>query len=94
MRLKDSEKKAIVDAIKVEDPEASIYLFGSRADDDQLGGDIDILVISSSIDFDGKLCIKKKIFESVEEQKIDLVIIDDPNDPFAKMALEKGIRLS
>lgn len=69
MRLKNFEKDAIINAIKKEDSEAAIYLFGSRVDDEQLGGNIDILVLSSVIKFDGKLRIKKQIFETLEEQK-------------------------
>ena len=94
MRLNAFEQKTIVNAVKDEDNEAEIYLFGSRVDDKELGGDIDILVLSSIIDFDGKLRIKTKIFNSLEEQKIDLIIVDNPSEPFAQIALEKGIKLS
>ncbi|MGD9731202.1 MAG: nucleotidyltransferase domain-containing protein [Desulfamplus sp.] len=94
MRLNAFEQKTIVNAVKDEDNEAEIYLFGSRVDDKGLGGDIDILVLSSIIDFDGKLRIKTKIFNSLEEQKIDLIIVDNPSEPFAQIALEKGIKLS
>ncbi len=92
MRLKNFQKQIIVNAIKNEDQKASVYLFGSRVDDEQLGGDIDILVLSSTIKFDEKLRIKKKIFESLEEQKIDLLIVDDLSEPFAQIAIEKGIK--
>ena len=37
-------KQSIVEKI----PEAKIYLFGSRASDDTVGGDIDILIISKN----------------------------------------------
>lgn len=94
MRLNAFEQKTIVNAVKDEDNEAEIYLFGSRVDDKELGGDIDILVLSSIIDFDGKLRIKTKIFNSLEEQKIDLIIVDNTSEPFAQIALEKGIKLS
>ena len=93
MRLKTIEKESIVNAIKNVDPDAAVYLFGSRVDDNQSGGDIDILVCSSTIDFDGKLRIKKKIFESLEEQKIDLIIVNNLYDPFAQSVIEKGFKL-
>ncbi len=93
MRLKKFEKDSIVNAVKHEDPDSTVYLFGSRVDDNELGGDIDILVCSSKIDFNGKMRIKKEIFNSLEEQKIDLVIVDNPLDPFAQLALEKGVML-
>ena len=47
MRLSSDEKSAVVNAIACFDPEAKIYLFGSRVDDSQKGGDIDILSYST-----------------------------------------------
>ena len=83
-----------MDAVIRFDPEAKIYLFGSRADDRQKGGDIDILVFSNRLKFKDKLKIKAVLFETMEDQKIDLVIAKDSNDPFVKIALEKGVRLN
>ncbi len=94
MRLSPEDKSAIVDAIIRFDPESRIYLFGSRIDDSQKGGDIDILVFSSRLTFKDKLKIKAIIFKSIEEQKIDLVIARDSKDPFVRIALEKGVRLN
>ena len=94
MRLSPEEKSAVVDAIIHLDPEARIYLFGSRADDRQKGGDIDILVFSNRLKFKDKLKIKAVLFETMEDQKIDLIIAKDSNDPFVKIALEKGVRLN
>ena len=83
-----------MDAVIRFDPEAKIYLFGSRADDRQKGGDIDILVFSNRLKFKDKLKIKAVLFETMEDQKIDLIITKDSNDPFVKIALEKGVRLN
>ena len=94
MRLSPEEKSAVVDAIIHLDPEARIYLFGSRVDDRQKGGDIDILVFSNRLKFKDKLKIKAVLFETMEDQKIDLIITKDSNDPFVKIALEKGVRLN
>jgi len=48
MRITEAEHQAIRQAITEADPEANIYLFGSRANDDARGGDIDLLIISSA----------------------------------------------
>jgi hypothetical protein len=40
MRIAENEKKAIVDSVLMSGPSAKIYLFGSRADDHKLGGDV------------------------------------------------------
>ena len=93
MRLKECEIKTIEKAIHAFDPEAVIYLFGSRVDDHQKGGDIDLLIFSNSLAYGDKLKIKYKLFEQMEEQKIDLVIARDTIDPFVRLALERGVRL-
>ena len=61
MRISEAEKKVIVGAISSMDPNAEIYLFGSRVDDQQRGGDIDILCFSSEIDRLGIRTIKRQI---------------------------------
>ena len=94
MRLKQDEKNVIIQAIKLVDPDADIYLFGSRTDNQKKGGDIDILVHSQSISFDGKLNINKDIFKHLDEQKIDIIITKDFNEPFAETARENGILLA
>ena len=48
MRITTAEHQAIRQAISEVDPEANIYLFGSRANDNARGGDIDLLIISSA----------------------------------------------
>ena len=46
MRITENEQQVIRQAIAEIDPNADIYLFGSKADDHARGGDIDLLVIS------------------------------------------------
>jgi len=94
MRLKNFEIEIIEKAIHSIDPEASIYLFGSRVDENRKGGDIDLLVFSRTLTYGDKIKIKKKFFEKMEEQKIDLIIARDIADPFVRLALEQGERLA
>ena len=46
MRISKNEIDLFLTIIKEYDQSAQVYLFGSRADDNQLGGDIDILIHS------------------------------------------------
>ncbi len=85
MRLKEKEIISIKKNILDFDPEAKIYLFGSRANDLAKGGDIDILVISEKIGFNEKIKIKTKIFKEMEEQKLDIVVKKNFSDTFVKM---------
>lgn len=93
MRLTEKEKSAILESVRKLDPDADIYLFGSRTDDQKKGGDIDILVFSNKLTFKDKIRIKAELFEKIEEQKLDLLIAKDSSDPFVKMALNHGVRL-
>ena len=93
MRLDENERKAITSSIKDLDPQAKIYLFGSRTDPAKKGGDIDILIISQYLANSDKLALKRKIFEKIEEQKIDILIARDTTDPFVRLALQTGIKL-
>ena len=74
MRISETEKKIICNAITKQDSNAQIFLFGSRTDDTKKGGDIDILIQSEKIDLMEIIKIKANIFTTLPEQKIDLII--------------------
>lgn len=93
MRLTDSDRQAITLAIATKDPDAAVYLFGSRTDDAAKGGDIDLLVLSSKIDLLDKLEILSELHVRLGEQKIDLLIYPDLSQPFARVAMSRGVRL-
>jgi uncharacterized protein len=93
MRLKDFEQIAILSTVRRLDPNAVVYLFGSRVDDTKKGGDIDLLVLSDILTRDDKRTIKIKLNELLGEQKIDIVLAADDSDPFVKLALETGVKL-
>ena len=93
MRLSREERDAIVASIRSEDEGAVIYLHGSRTDDSLKGGDIDLIVFSDVINLERKLRILRRIFERIDEQKIDLFVTKDQDDPFVQLALQKGVEL-
>ena len=91
MRL--SHPTEIKQIIQSKDPEARVFLFGSRTDDNAKGGDIDLLVISNLLTASDKSGILLKLYDLLGEQKIDLLITDRLENPFAKHAYETGIEL-
>ena len=93
MRLTKAEHQAIRQAVTEVDPEASIYLFGSRANDNARGGDIDLLIISRKICLMDKLTVLARLHQVLGEQKIDLAVYPDLSRPFARLALESGVPL-
>jgi len=93
VRLKSFEINAIKQAVHQLDAAAKIYLFGSRVNMDAKGGDIDLLIFSQQLDYKDKLRIKMKLFEQIEEQKVDIVMAKNTDDPFVKIALEHAVLL-
>lgn len=94
MRLKENEIQAIKTSIHELDPEAQIYLFGSRAQDGERGGDIDLLVFSQQLGYAEKIKIRQLLYEKLGEQKIDLIVAHDAASPFIQHALEQGVRIA
>ena len=93
MRLSKFEIEAIKDGVYTFDPQARVYLFGSRVDDRQKGGDIDLLIISEKLKPIDKIKIKAAIFKRLEEQKIDILVYPNTKRPFAKLAQARGVLL-
>ena len=93
MRLADEEQLVIGDTIRQADADAMIYLFGSRADDDAKGGDIDLLVLSKKINLMAKLDILAQLHQSLGERKIDIAIYPDATRPFPRIAMQTGVPL-
>lgn len=73
MRLSTKEIETIKKEIAALDPDAEVYLYGSRTDDNKKGGDIDLLIISAVIGWKEISKIKWQIYSKFGEQKIDII---------------------
>lgn len=93
MRLAYQEQLAIRDTIHQADADAMIYLFGSRTDDTAKGGDIDLLVLSKTINLMAKLDILTQLHQRLGERKIDIAIYPDITRPFPRMVMQTGVLL-
>jgi predicted nucleotidyltransferase len=76
MRLSKEEIEVIKKSVLDIDPDAQIKLFGSRTDDNKLGGDIDLLLISDKLTFSDKLTILINIKKYLGERKIDIILFN------------------
>ncbi len=78
MRLNKNEIEVIVNAVAARfTPDAHVYLFGSRLNDDAKGGDIDLLVDLPEPDGDTVRHSCQGIADiqmALGEQKIDLIV--------------------
>ena len=96
MRLTQYEINSIKKAFEETFITGDVYLFGSRVDDSQRGGDIDLyLVPSEKFDDDRERKVKflVKLDEYIGEQKIDVIMAKDKNRLIEKEALRYGVVL-
>ncbi|MDR2470977.1 MAG: nucleotidyltransferase domain-containing protein [Treponema sp.] len=96
MRISEHEKTVIIEAVKDVDPAAQVWLFGSRTSDAKKGGDIDIAILSKPIRQApmNENKIRRFICNKIGEQKIDIISSEDGGDPFFRLAVSEGIKLS
>ena len=96
MRISDYEKEVIVNAVKAIDPDAKVWLFGSRANDSKKGGDIDIAIFSEKIKKDvmQEIQVRHYICDRIGEQKIDIVTTADGKEAIFELAVEEGVELT
>lgn len=93
VRLTETQLKEIKMSVGRFDPEAQVYLFGSRTDMNAKGGDVDLLIVSESMDDKDRIPLKLALYDLLGEQKIDLIIARAPFSAFQKMVLDEGVRL-
>ncbi|MFP4428976.1 MAG: nucleotidyltransferase domain-containing protein [Desulfovermiculus sp.] len=101
MRLKDSEVQAIRRAVSRHfEPQARVYLFGSRVDDTRKGGDIDLFIktrMQGTELLQAKLKTMSDIQRAIGDRKIDIVAAAPEPDRdvplIVSKAQEQGIPL-
>ena len=95
MRLNKKDIQSIIQVAKeIYGESVEVYLFGSRTDNEKRGGDIDLLIRTTS-EKKGVLArirMVARLKQLLGEQKID-VIGDHDESLVAKEALTTGIRL-
>ena len=74
-RLDLIQKKALKYALKNLHSDEAVFLFGSRTDLSQRGGDIDILIYSQRGSFELSRQITREFFKQCEE-KIDVLVVN------------------
>jgi len=89
MRITELQKNAIIDAVKSADPDAQVWLFGSRTDDSKKGGDIDIAIFSEKINKDvmQEIQVRRSICNRIGEQKIDIVTTNSGKEAIFRLAV-------
>lgn len=93
LRLSPLVIEAMVSLFEQIFAKGELYVFGSRADADQMGGDIDLLIAPENLQ---DIAVKKIHFLAalkrlIGEQKIDLVIDRGQNRLIDKIARQQGV---
>ena len=94
MHINAIELQAIRSTLGAADPRGRIYLFGSRADDQRHGGDIDLfLEATKPIDVKTALLLKYRLTAACDTQ-VDLLVKSpaDDDQPIHQIA-RQGVRL-
>lgn len=74
MRLTKEEIVSIKQVALSLDPNAKVYVLGSRLDDSKKGGDIDLLIESEILNRVSLLSFASELDRSLGSKKIDLVL--------------------
>ena len=95
MRVKNEHAVFLKQSLKKYLPDADVYLIGSRANDMQKGGDIDICVIGEkALTSQEKRNVKIAFYKEFGEQKLDIVSFKkgEPSN-FKELALLDSLKL-
>jgi hypothetical protein len=93
MRISQDEVLSIRKAIQARDPSATVSLFGSMADDEARGGDIDLLIRSNRLTLSDRLDIACELEAALGLRKIDLVIDNGRANAFVRTIEAKAVPL-
>lgn len=90
MRLTAEEANKIKSIIRRYKPEAQVFLFGSKTNNDALGGDIDLMVIDESrLTFSTKIDILFDLNHELYEAKYDIVSYAYSENPPFRQHIQK-----
>jgi len=94
MRLTTEEIKVLKTTLQTLSSQAKLYLFGSRVDDMQKGGDIDLLIVAKDFNREKLRSLRLEFFKYFGEQKLDIIVDDGSfQDPFHKIIFQKAVIL-
>ncbi len=74
---------------------AKVFLFGSRTNDNQKGGDIDLYIVPDIKEdlFRKKIYFLSSLKKEIGEQKIDVILAGNCSGKMEKEVLKNGIEL-
>ena len=94
MRISDAQIKVLKNKLYTLSNQAKLYLIGSRIDDNKKGGDIDLLVVDTTLTKKDLRILRIEFFKHFGEQKLD-ILLDNGRfaSPFSKHIFKKAVLL-
>ena len=74
VRLKKEEILVLKQTVQDLSNDAQLFLFGSRVDNTKRGGDIDLLILSDSLNRKDLRKVRVEFFKHLGEQEFDIVL--------------------
>ena len=75
-------------------PQAKLYLFGSRIDDNRQGGDMDLMVVSDCLTKKDISRLRIEFFKKLGEKKLGILLDDGLFTPvFHRLIMQKAQQL-
>ncbi len=96
VRLSEHEIEAIKEtAQEVFGEGTRVWLFGSRTDPNIKGGDIDLYIIPADKKdlFDKYIKFLARLKLKIGDQKVDVILQENPERPIEREAIESGVEL-
>jgi len=99
MRLTPYQIRTILECTKKHiNPDVTIWLFGSRVNNNAKGGDIDLMIETPELPnpVERKIKLKLALAEQLGDEKID-ILLHDKNQPLQaihQIAKEEGVKLT
>jgi predicted nucleotidyltransferase len=93
MRLRPEERETIKAVVARRDPQARVYLFGSRTDSAARGGDLDLLIDSATLGRPDVRQLRLNLQDCLGAQHFDLVLLGPRPSAFARAVATEAVAL-
>lgn len=94
MRISSRDAERITRIVSSYDRDAEVKLFGSQVRDDAAGGDIDLLILSATIDLSMRLQIESDLQDAFGMRRFDIVVArHGSTDPFVRLVSNEAVAL-
>ena len=93
MRLTKEETTVLKNGVKKIDPDAQLYIFGSRLDDDAKASEIDLIIVSKKVRLADKLAIDTYYEEKLKGKNVRTTIGKTGLEGHIALIIPKAVKI-